>query len=85
MASARSSRRWSLFAGDAGGGPSGERGDGDFAKSGIGAPFGEFLAGKAESVAKFDEHVQGHQKCESVGAAGVVDERFDADQGPARG
>ena len=41
--------------------------DGAFFESGVGAPFGEFDAGETETVAEFDEHVQGHQECEGVG------------------
>lgn len=43
------------------------RGDGGFFESGVGALFGEFAAGEAETVAELDEHVQGHQECEGGG------------------
>src|SRR6185295_9983038 len=44
------------------------------------APFTEVRAGIIERIAKFDEHIQGHEQPLHILAPRVVDERFDGHQ-----
>ena len=53
-------------------------------EAGFSTPFTKIRAGIIECVAKFDQHVQGHEQAKNIFAPRVVDEGLDGNKRAAR-